>query len=47
MYSAGIEIERIFINVTKLFGHYLAPYEFPWCRDKNKDGIKIKLILYE
>jgi len=44
MYSAGIEIERILINVTTLFGHYLALYEFPWCRDKSKDTIKVELI---
>jgi len=44
MYLADIEIEKIFINVTTRFGHYLAPYEFPWCRNKNKDGIKIELI---
>jgi len=40
MYSAGMEMERIFINVTTLFGHYLAPHEFPWFRDKSKDELK-------
>jgi hypothetical protein len=47
MYSVGVEIEMICINVSKPFRHYLALYEFQLSRDKSKDGIKIELIGYK